>query len=204
MDPAFWHARWAERRIGFHEGRPNQYLVRHAARLADHHRVFVPMCGKSEDLAFLASRGHEIVGVELVELAVREFFDEHQLHPAVTPRGSLVAYAAPPITIYAGDVFAATRDVVGPIDAIYDRAALVAMPPDLRRRYVDHLRSLGARRILLVSLELAQPEDVGPPFSVIEAEVRALYDGLRVDVVDEGPDPRTADGKERCFVIEAR
>jgi len=202
MEPAFWHARWAERRIGFHEGRPNDHLVRHAARLADHHRVFVPLCGKTEDLAFLASRGHDVVGVELVELAVREFFADHQLHPTVTPRGSLVAYTAPSIQIFAGDLFATTRDVIGPIDAIYDRAALVAMPPDRRRRYVDHLRTLGARRILLVTLELPQDDDVGPPFTVIEAEVRALYDGMRVELLDERPDARHPDGKERCFLID--
>jgi thiopurine S-methyltransferase len=146
MEPGFWIERWAEGRIGFHEGRPNQYLERHAARLDGARRVLVPLCGKAVDLAYLASRGHEVVGVELVEDAVRAFFAEQDVTPAVQRRGGFVEYAAGGIAIFAGDVFATTRELLGPIDGFYDRAALIALPPALRARYVPHLRGLvGAR-----------------------------------------------------------
>ena len=202
MDPEFWKSHWAEGRIGFHEGKPNSYLVEHHAKLATYPRVLVPLCGKAEDLAYLAANGHEVVGVELVEDAVKAFFAEHALVPEVIADGPLVKYTAPSITIFAGDVFQATRERLGDIDAVWDRAALVALPDDMRRRYVDHVRALLPKggRVLLVTFEHDAPD--GPPFSVEEAEVRVLYDRCAVEFLGEGPDPRgRANSKERCFAI---
>ena len=207
MDPAFWKSRWAEGKIGFHEGKPNSYLARHHDKLAIYPRVLVPMCGKAEDLAFLAAHGHEVVGVELVEDAVKAFFAEHGLVPTVVEHAAFAEYRAPQITIFVGDVFRARRDVVGQIDAIWDRAALVALPDDMRRRYVDHLRALGPKRVLCVAFEYDQSKMSGPPFSVEEGELRALYDNCTVELLSEGPDPRTDRGPdappcmERCFSI---
>jgi len=206
MDPAFWKSRWAEGRTAFHEGKPNTYLVRHHDKLATYPRVLVPMCGKTEDLAYLAAHGHEVVGVELVEDGVKSFFANHGLQPEVVERGEFVEYRAPQITVYAGDVFAAKRDVIGPVDAIWDRAALVALPDDMRRRYVDHLRTLGAKRVLVLTFEYDQSLAGGPPFSVEEAELRALYDNCVVELLSEGPDPRdrgpdAPPSMERCFQI---
>ena len=206
MDPAFWKSRWAEGRIGFHEGKPNSYLERHHDKLANYPRVLVPMCGKAEDLAFLAAHGHEVVGVEIVEDAVKAFFAEHGLVPAVVENAAFAEYRAPQITIYVGDVFRARRDIVGEIDAIWDRAALVALPDDMRRRYVDHLRALAPQRVLCVTFEYEQSRMPGPPFSVEEGELRALYDNCTVELLSEGPDPRDRgpDGPpcmERCFSI---
>lgn len=207
MNPDSWFASWREGRIGFHEGAPNTFLACHEARLAGLHRVLVPLCGKAEDLAFLASRGHEVIGVELVEDAVRAFFAEHDLTPAITRRGGLAVYTAGAITVLAGDVFTVTRTDVGTIDAVYDRAALIALPPDVRPRYVAHLRMLipAGTPGLLVTLEYPQDQMTGPPFAVPEPEVRALY--ARAELLDE----RAATGgrlatagfaaRERCFGI---
>lgn len=207
MDQSFWRARWQEGRIGFHEGRPNTYLERHASRLDGCARVLVPLCGKAEDLAFLAGRGHEVIGVELVEDAVRAFFAEHGATPEIRARGSLTEYTAGTITLLAGDVFAVTPEHVGHVDALYDRAALIALPPEMRARYVPHVRKLlapGARG-LLVTLEYAQQLAEGPPFAVLEDEVRALWAHASVELVDEGPDPRVREGMppavERCFAL---
>lgn len=207
MERAFWESRWTEGKIGFHEGRPNTYLERHHDRLGSSPRVLVPMCGKTEDIAFLASRGHEVIGVELIESAVQTFFAEHGILPAVAQRGKLVGYAAPPITIYAGDIFDATLDVIGSIDGIYDRAALVALPEDVRRRYVDHLRGLAGKgkRVLIVTFEYDQSKMAGPPFSVEEAELRMLYDGCEVELLSSAPDtrirPDAPPAIEKCFAI---
>jgi thiopurine S-methyltransferase len=188
MDPDFWRARWAEGKIGFHEGRPNAHLEAHASRLGERRTVLVPLCGKSADLAYLAARGHHVVGVELVESAARAFFAEHGLTPEESTRGGLTALSAGEITILVGDFFATTRELLGPVDALYDRAAMIALPPPLRARYVQHLRKLlpvGAPGLLLV-LEYPQDQMAGPPFSVMEDEVRALYAGATVEtIVDE-------------------
>src|SRR4051812_30975699 len=125
MDPAFWRSRWQDKQIGFHEGKPNAFLARFAERLTG--RVLVPLCGKSEDLAYLESLGHEVVGIELAETAVSEFYAEH---PGTS------------VKIISGDFFAVTPEQVGRIDSIYDRAALIALPPDMRPRYAAHLQTL--------------------------------------------------------------
>jgi thiopurine S-methyltransferase len=205
-----WLARWRDGRINFHEGHPNALLDRHHARLAGRRRVLVPLCGKAEDLAFLAAHGHEVVGIELAEPAVRQFFDEHALVPTVTARGSLVEYRAGVITVLAGDLFAATPELVGPIDALYDRAALIALPAELRPRYVDHLRTLlpaGAPG-LVITVEYDQAAMTGPPFAVLEPELRSLYAGAVVELLEE--QPLGGNGKcartsvpatERCFAV---
>jgi thiopurine S-methyltransferase len=223
-----WLARWRDGRIAFHEGRPNQLLERHAAQLAGCRRVLVPLCGKTEDLAFLAARGHDVIGIELAEQAVRAFFVEHGLAPSIATRGPFTAYQAGDpvgddasdgrdgarrpgsITLLAGDLFAATRDLLGPIDAVYDRAALIALPAELRTRYVALLRALvpAGAPSLVVTLEYDQGAMTGPPFAVLESELRTLYAGAAIELLEERPD--TSGGKcaqsgvsatERCFAI---
>jgi len=208
VEPSFWSARWAEGRIGFHEGKPNSYLERHAARIASARRVLVPLCGKAVDLAYLASLGHEVVGVELVEDAVRQFFDGQGVTPEVRPRGAFTAYAASTITIFVGDMFATDATLLGAIDAVYDRAALIALPPAMRSRYAAHVRALaGAAPILLVTLEYPQEVMEGPPFAVLEDEVRSLYAGARIDLIDQGPGrtarlPPETPCREKCFFVQ--
>jgi thiopurine S-methyltransferase len=145
--------------------------------------VLVPLCGKSGDLAFLAAQGHHVVGVELVESAARAFFEEHGATPVVAQEGPFTRCSAGPITVLVGDFFATTRELLGPVDALYDRAAIVALPPAMRSTYVSHLRSLlpaGAPG-LIVNMEYPQEKMAGPPFSVPEAELRAHYAGLSLE-----------------------
>lgn len=206
MEPDFWHARWSEGRTAFHEGKPNEHLVKHLAVLGKDTRVFVPLCGKAEDLAFLAEQGHQVVGVELVESAVRAFFDEHGVTPVVTKHGPLNRFTAQNITLLAGDFFATTRELLGPLDALYDRAAVIALPAPMRGAYVKHLRTLmpvGAPG-LIITVEYPQEKMDGPPFSVPEAELRAHYAGLTLDLVAEvkaeGPRLTPLNAAEKCFV----
>lgn len=207
-----WIARWRDGRIGFHEGHANAFLDRHIARLAGCRRVLVPLCGKTEDLAFLAARGHTVVGVELAEQAVREFFASHALVPSIVARGALVEYTAGAITLLVGDVFATTPEVVGPVDALYDRAALIALPADLRPRYVAHLRTLlpASAPALVITLEYDQQLMTGPPFAVLASELRALHAGRAIELLEERP--ASGGGKctqsgvpatERCFLIQS-
>lgn len=205
-----WVARWRDGRIGFHEEHVNTLLERHVARFAGCHRVFVPLCGRTEDLAFLAAYGHAVLGVELAEQAVREFFEIHALAPSIITRGPFVEYNAGAITLLAGDFFATTPALMGPIDAYYDRAALIALPADLRPRYVAHLRGLvpvGAPS-LVITLEYDQQRMTGPPFAVFESELRSLYAGRAIELLEE--QPSGGGGKctqsgvpatERCFAI---
>ena len=207
VEHEFWRARWQEGQIGFHEGAPNAYLVKHHAWLAACKRILVPLCGKTHDLAFLAGEGHDVVGIELVEQAVAAFFTEHGVEPTVESGGALTRYSAGAITIFAGDLFAATPELIGHIDGIWDRAALVALPPEMRTRYVKHVRMLApaATRELLVSIEYPDGAHPGPPFSVPATEVReTLAHATSIEDVGSGPDPQGRLGGtmiERCYQI---
>ena len=179
MDPDFWHQRWREGRIGFHQDRPLPLLLEHwsAQALAPDSQVFVPLAGKSLDLAWLAAQGHRVLGVELSPLAVAQFFAEHSLTPQVHDSRYGRHYRAGDIELICGDVFGLDADVLADCAAIYDRAALIALPPPLRRRYVRELHALlpAGCRGLLITLEYPQHETQGPPFAVPGAEVRDLY-----------------------------
>ena len=206
MQPQFWRERWAEGKIAFHEGAPNLYLADHAARLTGM-SVLVPLCGKTEDLAFLAAHNHTVVGIELVEDAVAAFFSEHGLTPHIERRGPLTVYSSGAVTVIAGDIFAVTREDVGPIDALYDRAALVALPAELRVRYIAHLRTLltAATPGLLVTFDYPQDQMEGPPFSVPDVEVRSHYP--RATQLAERPAVGGRLGAlgtafERCYLVE--
>ncbi len=179
MEPEFWHERWRRGDIGWHLPHPNPHLERYWPRIPVDAggRVFVPLCGKSRDLAWLAGRGHPVVGVELSPLAVEQFFAEQGLHPRWETLDHFRRCRAGDIDILCGDYFALKAAQLGPVAAVWDRAALIAMPPAVRPRYVDRLLHLigPGTPILLATMEYPQVEMPGPPFSVPEDEVRALY-----------------------------
>jgi thiopurine S-methyltransferase len=165
-----WLQRWDTGNIGFHRSAVHPALPRHWRPQGG--SVLVPLCGKSLDLRWLAAQGHTVIGVELAERAIRDFFAEQQL-TFERRDGALPAFAARelPITLFCGDYFAFRAP---PCDALYDRGALVALPPELRAAYAAHTDSLlraDAFR-LVVALEYEQALVPGPPFSVPGDEVR--------------------------------
>jgi thiopurine S-methyltransferase len=179
MEANFWHERWARHEIAFHEPEFNVLLTTHFHQLAlpQGSRIFVPLCGKTLDIAWLLRSGYQVVGAELSELAVIELFEELAVEPTVTHAGRLKRYEAPGLNIHVGDIFDVTAAMLGNVDGIYDRAALVALPADMRKRYARHLLALThAAPQLLICFEYDQQQMDGPPFSVTPAEVKALYD----------------------------
>lgn len=179
MQPDFWHQRWHDGRIGFHQDRPSALLEAHwdALQLPRGSRVFVPLCGKSLDMPWLAARGHRVLGVELSQLAVDQFFAEHDLVPEVHESRLGLHHAAGGIEIIRGDAFALEAQVLAGCEGVFDRAALIALPPELRMPYAMelHARLPAGCRGLLVTLEYPQREKAGPPFAVDEDEVRRIY-----------------------------
>lgn len=178
MDAKFWHERWQKSEIAFHEAESNGLLVRHFEQLSlkAGSRVFVPLCGKTMDIGWLVSRGLRVCGVELSQDAVEQLFDELGVLPQIGERGGLEHYSAEGVDIFVGDVFALSGGVLGSVDAIYDRAALVALPEDMRRRYAAHLRAMThSAPQFLISLEYDQASMAGPPFSIPKAEIVELY-----------------------------
>jgi thiopurine S-methyltransferase len=185
MESEFWHQRWASNQIGFHEGQVNAYLARHYADLglAPGETVFVPLCGKSVDLRWLADQGAHVVGVELSPIAVESFFAEQGLTPRTRKEAAFTVWESGPIRLLCGDYFALTPAHLAGVHAVYDRAALIALPSERRAYYIAHLHRLlpGARRTLLITLEYPQEQMQGPPFSVAEREVHRLFTGRRIE-----------------------
>lgn len=182
-----WLARWDQGRTGWHEPAGNEGLKSFWPDTANPGSVLVPLCGKSPDLLWLAERGHDVVGVELSEIAVAGFFEEHDLQFERTLAGPLNRYTAMQhsLNLYCGDYFEFQSR---PFDALYDRGALVALPKDMRPRYVEHTNGLlnpGATR-LVITLEYDQRVVNGPPFAVSADELATYWsDLIRVGEKDD-------------------
>ena len=180
MEADFWHERWQTNEIGFHEGAPNALLVTHfeSLMLPAGGRVFVPLCGKSRDMHWLLDQGYRVAGAELSPLAVGQFFEELGLVPEIEDLGTMTHYRSEGVEIFVGDIFQLSKEVLGAVDAIYDRAALVALPTAMRTAYGAHLVSIcNHAPQLLLTLEYEYGLITGPPFSIEGDHVRALYGG---------------------------
>lgn len=179
MEPDFWQERWREGRIGFHQDEVTPLLLKYWSTLAlpADSRVFVPLAGKTRDMAWLVAQGHRVLGVELSQIAVDQFFAEHGLTPTRHASQYGIHHVSGPVELICGDAFALDAQLLSACTGVFDRAALIALPPGLRQRYAEELYSRlpGGCRGLLVTLEYPQHEKLGPPFSVDEGEVRALY-----------------------------
>lgn len=178
MDPSFWHQRWQTNETGWHERAANPLLLKHfpVLSLAKGSRVFVPLCGKSLDLGWLLALGHRVAGAELSELAVTQLFVDLGMETTISELGRLRHYSGQKIDIFVGDIFQVSRERLGPVDAVYDRAALVALPEAMRTRYAAHLTEITAGAPhLLITYEYNQAVLTGPPFSVDREELNRLY-----------------------------
>lgn len=179
MEPEFWHQRWADNLIGFHQSQLNPHLRDFWPRLKPERgsTVFVPLCGKSLDMGWLRDQGYRVLGVEISPLAVEGFFRESGLTPQCEEQGGFRVYSAAGIDILCGDFFALQPQHVAGVKAAYDRASLIALPPEMREQYAGHLARLLAAEVpvLLITLDYPQTQMQGPPFSVDESEVRTLY-----------------------------
>jgi len=179
MDHEFWLTRWAEGRTGFHRDDVHPDLVAHEARFlaGGPHRVLVPLCGRSRDLAWLAERGHDVLGVELSPLAVARFWQDQGGTPEEGAAGPFVVGRLGRVAVACGDFFLASPALLGTFDRVWDRAALVAMDAARRPRYAAVVRGLlRAGGLLLQNSFLYDEERMGgPPFSVPDDAIATLY-----------------------------
>lgn len=190
MQPDFWHERWENNQIGFHQASINLHLQQFwpALDIAPGQRVFVPLCGKSADMLWLRAQGHDVVGVEISPLAVQAFFAENGLTASVHQHGRFSVHEADGLRVYCGDFFDLTAEDLAGLHAVYDRASLIALPPEMRPDYAAHMRRLlaPATRTLLVTFDYPQHEMSGPPFSVQDPEVFELYgDHCAIELVHD-------------------
>lgn len=178
MEANYWHNKWEQNDIGFHKAQANPLLVKHLDQLSlkNGDRIFLPLCGKTLDISWLLSQGFQVVGAELSELAIQQLFEQLELTPEVELLGELKRYSAQNIDIFVGDIFAISQQMMGKIDAIFDRAAMVALPKEMRENYARHL--IGITCIapqLLITFEYDTEGVSGPPHAIAREEVAAHY-----------------------------
>ena len=201
-DNVLWQQCWRDRHTGFHQASANSLLMKCWAELdlKEGTRVFVPLCGMSLDMIWLAGQGHEVIGVELSPIAVRSFFQENQLEPVRTRKGAFDWWQNGKISVLCGDYFSLTREDIGQIDAVYDRASLTALAEAIRGKYVAQLRSLvpDACRIFLLTTEDADDWETADQANSAADEISALYSNdfdvalMHVESVCE-TDPESSD-----------
>ena len=205
MEPNYWHQRWDRGEIGFHASEVNPALVQRLDQLnlESGSRILVPLCGKTHDIGWLLAQDLDVVGVELSPIAVSELFENLGVEPEIDDSGPLRRFSAPNLEIWNGDFFDLTPEALGLVDAVYDRAALVALPESMRQRYAAHLIALThAAPQLLLTYEYDQAQMAGPPFSVPEAEVHRLYDGAyRLTLLDRKLMPGKFKGKAEAATV---
>ena len=200
MTKDYWLERWEQDEIGFHQDSVNPYLLEYweTLQLTAGSRVFVPLCGKTRDMLWLCAQGHSVLGVELSARAVQAFFSENQLIPNHDGSSDkrFDHYAANGVHILLGDFFDLNKQDLSKIRAVYDRASLVALPPETRRRYANQLCNIlpSGNKILLVGFDYPQSEMQGPPYAVSPEEVTALYQPnadvhvlTQIDVLADNP-----------------
>ncbi|MDE2070075.1 MAG: thiopurine S-methyltransferase [Gammaproteobacteria bacterium] len=178
-----WSQRWREGRTGWHHGEPMPLLMQHwpALGLPAGSRVLVPLAGKSLDMLWLAQQGFSVLGVELSPLAVKQFFAENHLVAQSQREVDGMHYSAAGIEVIQGDIFKVAARVFESCPAVYDRAAIIALPLPLRQRYAHEVygKLPPDCRGLMITLEYPQAEMPGPPFSVDATELYRLFDAER-------------------------
>lgn len=178
MKAEFWHERWSRQEIGFHRKQVHPLLEQFFDRLRpEHHTIFVPLCGKSIDMLWLADHGLYVVGSELSKLAVSAFFEENKLTQESLNTEPLQGFRSERVLLWQGDYFALSAHHLNGASCFYDRAALVALPADMRIKYVGKLNTLMPKNAegLLITFDYDQTQMDGPPFAVPPLEVHQLF-----------------------------
>ncbi|WP_196140465.1 thiopurine S-methyltransferase [Aliikangiella sp. G2MR2-5] len=192
MEREFWLEKWNRQEVGFHNPDPHPFLSQYAGKVFQQsEQIFVPLCGMSVDMVYLLSLGIRVVGCELSEKAVSRFFDvsagyEGVQKPVISrsAESPLALYDGGDIKIWQGDYFSLREHDFDQVQAIYDRAALIALPENMRKNYVNHMHRLfPSAKLMLITLEYPQQEMKGPPFSVERSEVEKLFNFAQIKVL---------------------
>ncbi|MBB1389005.1 thiopurine S-methyltransferase [Shewanella sp. SG44-6] len=170
MEPSFWHEKWQLQQIGFHLNQVNPFLVKYWPHLGlpENSEVFVPLCGKSLDMFYLAEQRHTVLGCELSLVAVKDFFTDNDIVYQESRINDHAVFSAEQVTLYQGDIFTLPSQLTSSISGFYDRAALIAWPEEMRQQYVHTLAALVPADVsgLLITLDYPQETLKGPPFAV--------------------------------------
>ncbi|MEM1133780.1 MAG: thiopurine S-methyltransferase [Pseudomonadota bacterium] len=181
MEEQFWQLRWQQNNIAFHEAKPHPFLESHFGTIGvtSGDTILVPLCGKSLDMDWLLAQGFHVIGIEFNQEAVEEVFERLALAPEKSETQGLKRYHNGRLTLYVGDFFTLDKAMLGQIDGIFDRGAVVALPDEMRTRYAAHLASITDHAPqLVIGYDYDQQQTQGPPFSVPLSALQQLYSDI--------------------------
>lgn len=189
METDYWQGRWSRGETGWHRNEVMPLLAKHWPALQPRpgEQVLVPLCGKTLDMPWLATQGQRVLGIEISRTGIDAFFHEQGLQAHSQSQAGGQLHGAGDIAILQADAFALDAATLADCSLVYDRAALIALPPPMRQRYASQLyaRLPTGCRALLITLEYLQSQKAGPPFAVHDDEVRALFSPLwQVDLLE--------------------
>lgn len=184
MNLEYWLTKWKDGDIRFHQKKYHPQLEKFGDRFSEG-TILVPLCGKTLDMLYLSSHGHMVLGVELSPIACEDFFVENGIQFTIMKVNDFTVYDSGNIQLWCGDFFNLPQSVWDKVSGIYDRAALVALPAEVREKYAKEIssRTKSGLEMLLVSFEYPEGAVKGPPFSVVEKEVQDLYKNLSVEQI---------------------
>lgn len=210
MEADFWHQMWRSGRVGFHQPQVNAFLRNYWKKfnLVGNEQVFVPLCGKSLDMLWLKQQGHAVLGIELSEQALQEFVTENALQVNPLKHSRFSGFEMDRMTLLSGDFFDVSAKDCKEVKAVYDRAALVALPLEMRQQYVSHLKTILAPGvpILLIAMDYDQSLQSGPPFAVSELEIKTLFeDTFNIEkVASDTFERKGVETTENVFVLTSK
>ncbi|KAM9307702.1 putative thiopurine S-methyltransferase [Gastrophryne carolinensis] len=167
-----WKRNWEIGKIVFHEKEKHPLLVEFLDEMINGRQklnIFFPLCGKNVDMKWLAEKGHTIVGVDISEIGLKQFFEEQSVpfvEEAVPdiPGAKVFKSTSENISLYCCSIYQISDSVIGKFDGIWDRGSLVAINLIERQRYVDIMLSLLNQdcRYLLITVDFNPALIQGP------------------------------------------
>ncbi|XP_007487958.1 thiopurine S-methyltransferase isoform X2 [Monodelphis domestica] len=155
-----WLQKWEVHEIGFHKEDGHKLLRKYMNTFLNGRnglRVFFPLCGKAVEMKWFADLGHSVVGVEISELAIREFFTEQNLSYseesiAGISGGKVFKSSSGNITLYCCNIF--------------DLPSYVKLMLSLLEKVFHYL-------LAIISYDTTKHS--GPPFYVSDSEIKSLF-----------------------------
>merc|ERR1712032_697639 len=194
MDNQAWNARWENNTASWHADEARTEILNlMKSNVTDFKgKVFVPLCGASLDMVWLAEQGLQVVGVEVSRLAIDKFFQEIYIKDDYDiisfNETSTIIHKAGNITIYEADLYNCQELMSEPaFDLIFDRASLIAINWEDREKYINLMLKLLGDKIsklsyFLQGMDYNKGEHLGPPHIFNEASCQHYFGGKVNDI----------------------
>ena len=190
-----WEQKYQAGEIHWNRGAPSPPLVQWADQHVDllQGRMVVIGCGVGHDVAYLASKGLEVHGLDIAPTAINM---AQQSYPGI-----------PVERWHCADLFSLPPDLRHRFDVVIEHTCLSGMPPELRQSYVQGVLNLLKPEGLVAGVWFIDPEldpgHVGPPFPLPVETLDTLFSGdfaILEDYVPGAAFPGR-EGRERVRVL---